>query len=174
MQKRASAKKRGQKGPLYRLLDAAKFLNFRSLSLTPYLYFRNDEEVVSIEIMISKFVVSLMKECLNLANSLELDYLVHNASVYLWNYAQKLLISSNFEFIPMMFRDAFEILTDGKTELAPDLVIHMATALANSPLVEKEETMTSETSISGAYNNPFLWKFLPKSCTIENIRAFVR
>ena len=49
-----------------------------------------------------------------------------------------------------MFRDAFEILTDGKTELAPDLVIHMATALANSPLVEKEETMTSETSISGA------------------------
>ena len=118
--------------------------------MTPYLYFRNDEEVVSIEIMISKFVVSLMKECLNLANSLELDYLVHNASVYLWNYAQKLLISSNFEFIPMMFRDAFEILTDGKTELAPDLVIHMATALANSPLIEKEETMTSETSISGA------------------------
>lgn len=86
---------------------------------------------------------------MDLANSLELDYLVHNSSVYLWNYAQKLLITSNFEYIPLMFRDAFEILSNGKTELAPDLVIHMATALANSPLIEKDEPLSSETSISG-------------------------
>ena len=85
-----------------------------------------------------------MKDCLTLASELELNYLIHNASVYLWNYAQKLRISGNMSNIPMMFTQAFECLTK-KTELAPDLIIQMANVLANSPLIEIEEKTTMST-----------------------------
>lgn len=100
---------------------------------------RNDPDVASVEVLISKFVIMLMKDCLALASELELNYLVHNASVYLWNYAQKLRISGNLTHIPMMFSQPFECLTNN-TELSPNLIIQMATVLANSPLVEIDES----------------------------------
>ena len=92
--------------------------------------------------MISEFVVKLMKDCLSLATEYDLNYLVHNASVYLWNYAQKLRKSGNMTHIPMMFLQAFDCLTV-KNDLATNLIVQMGTVLANSPLVTKHEEARS-------------------------------
>nr|AAL56435.1 integrin-like protein [Oikopleura dioica] len=89
-------------------------------------------EIQEIQLNISEFICSLMKDCLDLASELEYTYMVHNAAVYLWNYAQKLRVTGQLKYIEKMMMPIYKVFLK-QPSLEPNLLVRTATVLSLTP-----------------------------------------